>query len=150
MAINAQIEAIDEEQPEAVVAEINVTPLTDVFLVLLIISLVALTATSEKAIAREGLAITPPRADTAQVIKAEKAPVLTVTKEGGVYLDGKKVALAEVEAEVRGALATARTDVVLVRGDTSAHLGTAVRVMSLARKAGARTINVLTSPADSK
>jgi biopolymer transport protein ExbD len=148
MAISVQAESPsgDEEPSEAVVAEINITPLTDVFLVLLIIALVALTATSEKAV---GFAITPPRAEAAQVIRNQNAPVLSVTRAGEIYLDRKKVALPEVEAEVRQALKDRSTDAVLFRGDTSAQLGTAVRVMSLARKAGARNINVLTAPGDS-
>jgi biopolymer transport protein ExbD len=151
MAMSVQAELVSEDEPqESVVAEINITPLTDVFLVLLIISLVALTATSEKAIAREGLDVTPPRSDTAALIRKENAPVLTVTKSGEVYLDRKRIELAAVEAEVRQALAEHKTDTVLVRGDTSAQLGTAVRVMSLARKAGARTIDVLTAPGDAK
>jgi biopolymer transport protein ExbD len=151
MAISVQAESPsgDEEPAEAVVAEINITPLTDVFLVLLIISLVALTATSEKAVARDGFAITPPRAEAAQAIRNQNAPVLSVTRAGEIYLDRKKVALPEVEADVRQALKDRSTDTVLFRGDTSAQLGTAVRVMSLARKAGARNINVLTAPGDS-
>src|SRR5262245_48509715 len=152
MAISIQADSLpaDEEPSEAVVAEINITPLTDVFLVLLIIALVALTASSEKAVPRDGLAITPPRSDTAQTIKSGNAPVLAVTKAGEIYLDGNRVELSGVEAEVRRALEHRQTDTVLVRGDTSAQLGTAVRAMSLARKAGARTINVLTAPGDSQ
>jgi biopolymer transport protein ExbD len=132
-----------------VVAEINITPLTDVFLVLLIIALVALTAGTERAVPREGFAITPPRADTAQTIRKDNAPVLAVTRTGEIYLDHKKVELPALEAELRRTLKDRQSDTVLVSGDTSAQLGTAVRVMSLARKAGARTINVLTAPGNS-
>jgi len=150
MAITVAAEtnqASDEEPQEVVVAEINITPLTDVFLVLLIIALVALGASSETAMARQGLHVTPPRSDVATAI-AKAAPVLTVTKTGEIYLDRTRVELAGLEAAVRQALAGG--DTVLVRGDTSAQLGTAVRVMSIARKAGARNINVLTSPGDSQ
>jgi biopolymer transport protein ExbD len=151
MAISVQADSLpsDEEPSEAVVAEINITPLTDVFLVLLIIALVALTASSDRAVPREGVAITPPRADTAQAIRKDNAPVLAVTRTGEIYLDRKKVELPALEAELRQALKDRQSDTVLVSGDTSAQLGTAVRVMSLARKAGARTINVLTAPANS-
>jgi biopolymer transport protein ExbD len=151
MAIGAQVEANDEEPQDGVVAEINITPLTDVFLVLLTICLVALTATSEKAVAREqSLQVIPPRSEVSSPLPQKRAPVLTVTKAGEIYLDHTRIELGAVEAAVGQALAAGHTDTVLIRGDTSAQLGTAVRVMSLARKAGARNINVLTAPGESQ
>ena len=150
MSINAQAEVNEEEPQEAVVAEINITPLTDVFLVLLTICLIALTATSEKAAAHDALQVTPPRSEVSSPLPQKLAPVLTVTKAGEIYLDHTRIELAGVEAAVGQALAAGHTDTVLIRGDTSAQLGTAVRVMSLARKAGARNINVLTAPGESQ
>src|SRR3954449_4674821 len=89
-----------DEADDAVVAEINITPLTDVFLVLLIIFMVTTTAVvdAEKA-AREGVKVALPKANAAgPVTKKRSDPVLTITKNGELYLFAKKVASADLEA----------------------------------------------------
>jgi len=146
-AENNQVSEGCDEPQEGVVAEINITPLTDVFLVLLIIFMVTSTAMTEsKAAADTGVEVTPPRSDAASVIKKRVDPVLTVTAAGDVYLGREKVDVASLEPAIRKALADGETQTVLLRGDTSAQLGAAVHVMSIARKAGAKNIHVLTSP----
>ncbi len=80
------------ETSEAVVAEINITPLTDVFLVLLIIFMVTTTAVvdAEKA-NREGVKVALPKANAAgPVTKKRSDPVLTITKNGELYLFAKR------------------------------------------------------------
>jgi biopolymer transport protein ExbD len=139
-------EGCEECQEGSVVAEINITPLTDVFLVLLIIFMVTSTAlTQSKAVADTMVHVTPPSAQAATPIPAKPAPVVTVTRAGEVYLGRDKVDIAGLEAAIRQALSRDHGDTVLLRGDTSAQLGTAVKAMSIARKAGARNIQVLTS-----
>lgn len=152
MAISVQAEGNGqggegcEECQEGVVAEINITPLTDVFLVLLIIFMVTSTAlTQSKAVADTGVRITPPRTQAAQPVAAGAQPVITVTRTGEIYLGRTQVDLPRLEAAVRQALAATNSDTVLLRGDTSAQLGTAVKAMAIARQAGARNIQVLTT-----
>src|SRR5882757_7033502 len=91
------------DAPEAVVAEINITPLTDVFLVLLIIFMVTSTAIVESEVAsRTGVKVALPKANAAgPVTKKRTDPVLTVTKSNEIYLFNKKVELANLEAEIR-------------------------------------------------
>jgi biopolymer transport protein ExbD len=137
------IEAEDDTVPsqEGVVAEINMTPLTDVFLVLLIIALGG--ATSVVDATRPSVEIRPPRSQDAAPLARQPAPVLTVTRAGEVYLDRTPVDRPRLEAAIRKALADAATGTVLLRGDTGAQLGLAVQVMATARKAGATNIQVL-------
>jgi biopolymer transport protein ExbD len=141
--------AADEgEISEAVVAEINITPLTDVFLVLLIIFMVTTTAAvdAEKA-AREGVKVALPKADAAGPVTAKRAvPILTITKENKLFVFTKEIQPAQLEEELKKAITESGQDVLLIRGDKQVMLGSAVDVMSSAKRAGAKSINILTQP----
>ena len=139
------------EAPETVVAEINITPLTDVFLVLLIIFMVTSTAIVESEAARSGVKVALPKANAAgPVTKKRTDPVLTVTQANQIYLFNKKVELSNLEAEIRKALQDAGSETLLLRGDKNVFLGAAVDVMSIAKRAGAKNIAILTSSGDQK
>ena len=142
----------DGEVQESVVAEINITPLTDVFLVLLIIFMVTSTAIVESEVAsRTGVKVALPRAQAAgPVTKKRTDPILTVTKANELYLFNKKVEVPNLEAEIRKALQDAGSETLLLRGDKSVMLGAAVDVMSIAKKAGAKNIAILTSGGEGK
>src|SRR3954454_7503581 len=156
MGVNIQLDdapATDEGEPqESVVAEINITPLTDVFLVLLIIFMVTSTAIVESEVAsRTGVKVALPRAQAAgPVTKKRTDPILTVTKANELFLFNKKVEVGSLESEIRKALQDAGSETLLLRGDKSVMLGAAVDVMSIAKKAGAKNIAILTSGGEGK
>ena len=157
MGINVQLDEGNVgddpgEAPDAVVAEINITPLTDVFLVLLIIFMVASTVIVESEVAsRSGVKVALPKANAAgPVTKKRTDPVLTVTKNNEIYLFNKKVDPANLETEIRKALQDASSETLLLRGDKNVYLGAAVDVMSIAKRAGAKNIAILTSSGDQK
>ncbi|MGD0835725.1 MAG: biopolymer transporter ExbD [Polyangia bacterium] len=136
----------DGEGKEAIVAEINITPLTDVFLVLLIIFMVTSTAIVESEVAsRTGVKVALPKSNAAgAVTKRRTDPVLTVTKNNELYLMNRKIDAANLEEEVRKALADVDSETLLLRGDKSVFLGAAVDLMAIAKKAGAKNIAILT------
>jgi biopolymer transport protein ExbD len=140
------------EQQESVVAEINITPLTDVFLVLLIIFMVTSTAIVESEVAsRTGVKVALPKANAAgPVTKKRTDPILTVTKGNEIFLFNKKIEAANLESEIRKALQDAGSETLLLRGDKNVMLGAAVDVMSIAKKAGAKNIAILTSSGEGK
>jgi biopolymer transport protein ExbD len=133
---------------ESVVAEINITPLTDVFLVLLIIFMVTSTALVEsEAASRAGVKVMLPKANAAGPVSQRRSdPVLTVTKGNEVYLGSKKIEVANLEAEIKKALTEVGSETLLIRGDKNVLLGAAVDIMSVAKKAGASHIAILTAP----
>ena len=137
-----------ESPAESVVAEINITPLTDVFLVLLIIFMVTSTALVESEVAsRSGMKVVLPKANAAGPVSQRRSdPVLTVTKSGELYLGSHKVETANLEADIRKALADVGSETLLIRGDKNVLLGAAVDIMSTAKKAGANHIAILTAP----
>lgn len=155
MGINVQLEETNvlggdsvDTGSESVVAEINITPLTDVFLVLLIIFMVTSTALVESEVAsRAGMKVVLPKANAAGPVSQRRSdPVLTVTKGNEIYLGSKKVAAADLESEIRKALQNVGSETLLIRGDKSVLLGSAVDIMSTAKRAGASHIAILTAP----
>ena len=101
---------------EAVVAEINITPLTDVFLVLLIIFMVTSTALVESEVAsRSGMKVVLPKANAAGPVSQRRSdPVLTVTKSGELYLGSHKVEVANLETDIRKALSDVGSETLLI------------------------------------
>jgi biopolymer transport protein ExbD len=152
MGMNIQIEDASAAEmsevdvSETVVAEINITPLTDVFLVLLIIFMVTSTAIVESEItSRTGVKVVLPKTNSAgAVTKKRTDPILTVTKSNEVYLFSKKVEVAKLEEEIRKALNDVGSETLLLRGDKSVFLGEAVDIMAIAKRAGAKNIAILT------
>jgi biopolymer transport protein ExbD len=136
------------EGSENVVAEINITPLTDVFLVLLIIFMVTSTALVESEVAsRSGMKVVLPKANAAGPVSQRRSdPVLTVTKSGEMYLGSHKVDPNNLEGDIRKALSDVGSETLLIRGDKNVLLGAAVDIMSTAKKAGASHIAILTAP----
>jgi biopolymer transport protein ExbD len=134
---------------ESIVAEINITPLTDVFLVLLIIFMVTSTALveSQEVASRSGMKVVLPKANAAGPVSERRSdPVLTVTKAGDLYLGSHKVDPNNLEGDIRKALTDVGSETLLIRGDKSVFLGAAVDIMSTAKKAGATHIAILTAP----
>jgi biopolymer transport protein ExbD len=136
----------EDEGHESIVAEINITPLTDVFLVLLIIFMVTSTAIVESEVAsRSGVKVALPKANAAgAVTKRRTDPVLTVTKNNELFIFNRKIDPAHLEEEIRKALAEVDSETLLLRGDKSVFLGAAVDLMAVAKKAGAKNIAILT------
>jgi biopolymer transport protein ExbD len=137
---------------ETIVSEINITPLTDVFLVLLIIFMVTSTALVESEVAsRSGMKVVLPKANAAGPVSQRRSdPVLTVTKGNEIYLGSKKVEVANLEDEIRKALQNVGSETLLIRGDKNVLLGSAVDIMSTAKRAGATHIAILTAPSGGK
>ena len=154
MGVNVQIEdaaATNEDADvgaDSVVAEINITPLTDVFLVLLIIFMVTSTALVESEVAsRAGMKVVLPKANAAGPVSQRRSdPVLTVTRANELYLGARKLDASNLEAEIKKALAETGSETLLIRGDKNVLLGSAVDIMSVAKKAGATKIAILTAP----
>jgi biopolymer transport protein ExbD len=115
-----------------IVAEINVTPLTDVFLVLLVIFMITTSAMMESAADVE----LPSAAETTT---ESKGVVVTVTSGQEIFVGDRRVTggNAELVTALRDALRLATDKVVILAGDRNIVLGEVVRVLSLSKEAGA-------------
>ena len=131
-----------ENEEDAIVAEINITPLTDIFLVLLIIFMI-----SSSAMLESGLNVKLPTAKGVSVspdTKAGKPTYITLGADGNISLNEKTVAENELQSEISKALASGTEKTVIIRGDESIVLGKAVKIMEAARNAGAEKIALAT------
>ena len=116
---------------EEIVAEINITPLTDVFLVLLIIFMV-----TSSVIANTGKKVDLPEA-VQQTQTPPKAVTVTITEAGVVQVNDEVVALERLRSHLEKALAATDNKTVILRGDRKVVLEQAVHVLDQAQLAGA-------------
>jgi biopolymer transport protein ExbD len=126
-----------------IIAEINITPLTDIFLVLLIIFMVTSSVMSQL-----GVEVNLPSASNSTSQAQPEGVILTLLPDGGVKVNQQTVApgdYAGMEEKLRAAFATAKTHLVILEGDKKALLGSAIEVMDHARKAGAEKFAIATS-----
>lgn len=121
-------------------SEINVTPLVDVMLVLLVIFILTapLLASSIK--------LDLPKTDAAKPVDAPKFVTLVVDKTGQVFLGDKPLAIDELRASLaRTAMQNPDTEVQL-RADETVPYGKVVEVMGVAQKAGLNRIGFVAEP----
>ena len=123
----------------AIVAEINITPLTDVFLVLLIIFMV-----TTSVIQNQGKNIDLPGADVSD--ETPQGVTVTVGADGEMLINDAVVPEEQLFAVLEVALEEARDKIVVLRGDKAVLLGQAVNILDVAQQAGARGIALATKP----
>jgi biopolymer transport protein ExbD len=139
MAIG-KIPGTGDEDSEAVFAEINITPLTDIFLVLLIIfmvtSSVIVNQSSPGGSAKAGLKVNLPKGGASDVTTSDADLSVAVLADGRLILAGSVV----TEDELKKALDTAKQKnpqtLVIVQADEGVTHGKVVRVMEMAKSAG--------------
>lgn len=121
-------------------AEINVTPLVDVMLVLLIIFMV----TAPMMI--QGVKVNLPQT-TAKNIKTEEEPlILAITNKKEVFLENEKVSLADLEKKMEGVLKYRREKQVLLKADKDVPYGFVIKVMASIKNAGIEKLGMITEP----
>jgi biopolymer transport protein TolR len=114
-----------------IMADINITPLTDVFLVLLIIFMI----TTSAMIKPEDVQLP----ETAEEQQETQGVMVTMTPSREIYVNDHPVAGDDptVVSALRDALAHSKDKVVILAGDRQVILGEVVRVLGLAKEAGA-------------
>jgi biopolymer transport protein TolR len=125
-----------------VMAEINVTPMVDVMLVLLIIFMVS------APLLTVGVPIDLPQTKAASLDQADKEPLaISVNTKGQVFLQNTEIQIEELLPKLK-AIIEARgggTDErIYVRGDKAVDYGTVMRVMGRLSAAGYRRIALVT------
>ena len=124
-----------DESSESIMADINITPLTDIFLVLLIIFMITTSAMVESA-AKVNL----PKAS--QTVQEARGLTVSVTADGKIFVNQMQVDAAQLESTLRDLLADDAKKLVVLMGDQTVQLGEAVRVMDICKRAGAQSISI--------
>jgi biopolymer transport protein ExbD len=118
-----------------IVSEINITPLTDIFLVLLIIFMV-----TSAAMVDSGADISLPEVDS--TIAQPKEITITLTPENDIYVNTTLTAYEDLGAVLGGLLANKPDTPVVLEGDRKVLFGNAVKILSVAQQAGATQIAI--------
>ena len=126
---------------KAPVSEINLTPLVDVMLVLLIIFMVA------APLMTVGVPIDLPETKAKEMNSDTKPITVSINKEGLVYLGEETeapIALDEIVTKLQAIAKAGAEERIFVRGDAMADYGTIMKVMGLLNNAGYKNIGLVT------
>jgi len=133
----------DEGGDDAIFADINITPLTDIFLVLLIIFMVTSSVMAADA-GRAGVKVNLPRGATKEIAAGKSDVTVAITTEGKMVVDGKEVGADTLRGMFEQAKAKDPETQVIVQADEATHHGRVVAVMELAKAAGLRRLAIAT------
>jgi len=125
-------------------AEINITPLVDIFLVLLIIFMVTSSVMSQM-----GVEVTLPQASPASATVQPEGVIVELLPDGGIKVNDEPVPAGDFDAlqsKVAAAFTKTTSRLVVLQGDRKAFLGNAIQVMDSSRRAGAQRFAIATTP----
>ncbi len=125
-------------------SEINVTPMVDVMLVLLIVFMVA------APLLTVGVPIDLPKTEAKELNTDAKPVTVTVTPEGSIFLLDKPVTLDDLVAQLAPLTPGGTGDRIYLRGDATANYGAVMKVMGVLSKAGYAKIGLITEQEQGK
>ncbi|MGA9059769.1 MAG: biopolymer transporter ExbD [Terriglobia bacterium] len=128
-------------QAPGAVSDINVTPLVDVMLVLLIIFMV-ITPMLQKGVSVDMARVNNPH--PMQAAEKEDATLLAITRDGRIYLGPDVISLDKITAQVKDRVADKLDKTVYVKSDARAKYGDVVSVVDAVRAAGVDSLGLLT------
>ena len=123
------------DEDSEIVAEINITPLTDIFLVLLIIFMITSSAMIES-----GGKVNLPKAVATQ--SESRGTTVTLTPKHEIFINQKQITEDKLEQTLKEALSASADKIVILRGDKEVLLGDTVKIMSIIKRAGATEIAI--------
>ena len=126
--------------PRRAMTDINVTPLVDVMLVLLIIFMVT------APLIQSGVKVDLPRASAQQMEHNEEKLVLTITRDRRLYLGKTEIPPAELEKKLSTNARIQKEKELYLHADRSLPYGQVVEIMAVARRAGVESLGMITEP----
>ena len=127
-------------QQEDNISQINITPLVDVMLVLLVIFMVT------APILQQGVAVELPQVSAGPVDGQDTSMVVTVDKDGKVHLENRVIKLDELQQKLVEAMQKQAEQSVYLRADKGVPYGKVVEVMAVLRNAGVKKLGMMTAP----
>ncbi|MBP7340737.1 MAG: protein TolR [Smithellaceae bacterium] len=125
-------------------ADINVTPLVDVMLVLLIIFMVTAPMLSM------GIDVNLPRVKSKSIDLAEEKLVLSINESREVYLNKTRLPMQDLHAKLAAIFAQRVDREIFLRADKNVPYGFVVEVMSEIRRAGVDKLGMITEPPEDR
>ncbi len=132
------------KQSKSVLADINIIPLVDVMLVLLIIFMIT------APMMQQGLPIDLPKVTTKPLPSKDEIQTVTVTKERTVILNTKRVDIHDLKAAIELLFANKANKEIFLKADSAVPYGFVVNCMGIIREAGVEKVNIVTKPPDGR
>jgi biopolymer transport protein ExbD len=126
-----------------VLSEINVTPLVDVMLVLLVIFMIT------TPMMQSGIGVSLPQAET-DTAPAEEGVKVTVTPDRNIYIGSSVININLLERRLRESFAGKPKKVVFLSADQSLSFGFVIEVMDIIKKSGVEVVGLMTELKESK
>jgi biopolymer transport protein TolR len=123
-------------------SEINVTPLVDVMLVLLIIFMVT------APMMMQGVEINLPKTTTRDIKTQEEPLILTVNKEKEIFIENHRIKLEGLETKIQKIFQNRRDKEILLRADKEVPYGFVIEVIAKVKQAGIDKLGMVTEPLD--
>ena len=131
-------------KPKTYVSEINVTPLVDVMLVLLIIFMVS------APMMKEGMKVDLPEAETRALESESKDLVITINQDKTLDINGSPVELSRLDTILSQIKEERNINNVFIQADKRIPYGYVVQVMSLLQSIGLNKLGLVTQPPTKK
>lgn len=130
-------------QTRSSLAEINITPLVDVVLVLLVIFMIT------APVLQSGIEVAVPKTRTVKEI-TEQRLVLTIDRDQQVFLGDKPVNIHDLPQQLRSGATDPSKRVIYLRADERVPFGAFASLMDAVKQAGISNISIVTQPLDTK
>ncbi len=134
---------LDPNDSEQIIAEINMTPLIDIMLVLLIIFMVTSSISLES-----GLDIDLPKSQSSSGSKEGSAILVSLDRHGAISVQGREVGFDGLKQAIAQAIADEKTNLVVFEGDRDSNLGKTIQIMDIAKAAGADKFAIATEKSE--
>lgn len=126
--------------PPSTLNEINVTPMVDVMLVLLIIFMVS------APLMQQGVQVDLPKTDSPPLSEQEEQIVLVVKKNGSIEINKNPIPLNSLRTKLRAIYKNKRKKEIFIQSDQTVPYGKVATVMSQVQLAGIKKIGLVTEP----
>jgi biopolymer transport protein TolR len=123
-------------------SEINVTPLVDVMLVLLIIFMIT------APMMNTGVSLELPQVTAQNVEDPEGKLVLSIAKDNKIFLGGTQVMWKDLEAKLKANERVQKESALYIEADTHLQYGVVITAMAVAKNAGVAHVMMLTTPSE--
>lgn len=141
MAISGPEDA--DQGGEAIFADINITPLTDIFLVLLIIFMVSSSVQVDSA-SRSGVKVNLPKGAQTEIDPGARSLVVSLLKTGELMVQGEEIKAEDLTRVFTSAFGKDPLTQVIIEADGVVEHSRVVRVMDLAKRAGLSKLAIAT------